>query len=1204
VPERMPLDEDDEEVDAERAASSTPFKGYAPQDEDPASCYSTSKLVIESEVSSDVVPSQVPPSPSSAVALSNTASMIRTSDESSSPQLFPTRLSVASRIQSERSPLGAEFGFVEVDEPRAGGTTELSSKRSGESGSTSTWEKVKNTLTGGRRSRTNSILTRDKREHTESGVSRESGASIVSAKTDKGDAGGAAAAAAASAVQQCHTPVMMQAPSASASILSLPPYATPVPRSGVSPVPPATSVLDLLKYQDAKLFPFPGMKKLEEQRNRARALTSPSSASSPDIVLSPQGMDVDPPANASSSSSTTPLRTPEVGRGRKLSHQASDTRLLARYNVSGGAAAATADNLHNFTQFPTPAPSPPSGVQSALSKLPTNREGVRKWLNAKKLFSSQSASNSAPQQPAVAPNAGKKPSLSDLLKGRKDDLNSDWDETGSDKSRTPTSVSATALLAKTSSASDVTPLPNGATTAAATTPIEQSPQHSREQTESENTPKGEMALPTLELKASSASQEPYPDYETRLSLASPLEPPAPSITPDPMSSAGYSGRSTSESSSTTSSHYSTRHSAQGAVVLERLDEMFGPGSRSPMWASAIDDPPRKLLLSSPVLQVVNSITVKDRFLFLFSDILVIAKPIMHEQEHLLDNSKPNPLDRKYVVQNVVLLRHLRFNADREEAHVKPAFHANGSRNPLVRTFVHQFGKDPDLAIANLFDKTGCRDDPTVLGQFLFRTLDIDRARLGDYLSRRTSKLVLKAYIDSFCFTGLRVDKSLRTFLHSIHIPSRMVGSLEYLLDAFAVRWYEANAGVVAYDKDVAVRLVRAIVQLNDVMHGNISSEPGPTGYPRRNVTSREFLEAFRRYDARGLVSDDLLDNLYNSIRRERLSQARIPTSNGPVDIHIAIKRPLPPRVTYRMQSEPIVLRIPQPDPQFTILLYGQDLVFEPPTLTFSKSSEASFRVTGTSLGPKTMIMHRSGPNALAYSGLPLNGSVIVERAFMRNTFQIAFENQHRIKRRYMFSVDDPLIRHQWTVSLKRQIDAAGSTGTGSLSGSRGSDFHRAADSIAFKVLQEVLLGADRSSVIRPTSNLEKGIHRVSTPSLRGPNGSLSHHAPYPPYNGRPDGSLLRAAVGRSKSRSKVYHRHGPGKLEQELNLSGDESRDSRDLGDEDVFGSGTYDVPSPRINGRLWSGRDLQMQCQQNSSVALVLAYLQVGAPDLDHGDS
>jgi hypothetical protein len=279
------------------------------------------------------------------------------------------------------------------------------------------------------------------------------------------------------------------------------------------------------------------------------------------------------------------------------------------------------------------------------------------------------------------------------------------------------------------------------------------------------------------------------------------------------------------------------------------------------------------------------------------------------------------------------------------------------------------------------------------------------------------------------------------------------------------------------------------------------------------------------------------------------------------------------------------------------------MTFEPPVLQFGKSSEASFRITGTSLGSKVMIMWRSGPNALRYSGLPLSSSLVVERAFMRNTFQVAFANPQQVKRRYMFSVDDPLIRHQWTVSLRRQIDTASSSMTASTRSlpAGAPKFHRAAESTAFKVLQETLLGPE-ASLVPPPAAIDKALHRLAS-TRHSSNGSPSRFSSEQ-YRGLAlrNSQLNGSALIRSKSRSKVYHQHGAGKLELELSHSEYDNRNSEDTDNDDRADSAfvlEHDHPS-RTEGRLWSGRDLEMQCQQNSSVALVLAYLQVGAPD--HG--
>ncbi|KAJ6499970.1 hypothetical protein C8R47DRAFT_1008806 [Mycena vitilis] len=1159
VPEiRMPIDDDDrddddddvveeeeeeDEEDYERPPSPRSSAEFSPQeaydDTSPRNSYESKGVMIETETSPEIVPSQVPPSPSSVTALSQPVSMVRTaSDDSTSPQQYPTRLSVASRTQ-DRSPLNAEFDWED------GG------KRNWDGSSTSTWDKIKGTFrsgsAAGRRSRTNSIVTRDRRDHTDSSVSRESGASLTSAKTDKVET-------VSTPVNQ-PSPVMMQPASASTSTVSLSP--------GTSLFPAASSA-DLLKYQNAKLFPFPGMKKLEEQR-RAKGMLTPS-ASTPDIASLFNSYEVDGTQTGPSSFSNT-----EMGRERKVSQQASDTRLFEKYAM-GASSINTATPLSpaGIDYFNV---SPLSPTPSTGSKLPMTLPGVKQWLSSRKKTSSPGIPPSTPTSEVgrPLPGASKKPSLSDLILRKDNALVRDWDDV-----EIPLSAND-GLFGRNLEPRDMSPSPY-------TAPPSQSTF-----LDTERTPKAKKILsPPVTVAVDESS---YLHFDPPSTVPSPPDPL--SATPDPSSSlSDYPAPSTSESSSTTSSHYSFggNSGTQATFVLERLEENLARGSRSPMWASAIDDPPRKLLLSSPVLQVVNANTVKDRFLFLFSDILVIAKPVVQDQDNIIDTYKPTPMDRKFVVKSVVLLNQLRFNADRTDMQPKTSNYSTAPRNPLIRTFVHQFSKDTDHAITSLLSKSGTPDDPIILGQLLFKTLDLDRARLGDYLSRRTSKVVLKAYVDSFRFVGVRVDKALRAFLLSLNVPSKVVynvTALDYMLDAFASRWYEANARIVAYDKDLAGRLVRALVQLNDFLHGGIAQEPGPTGFPTRVITGRDFIDAFRRYDPRYLVSDELLEDLFDSIREERLSQARLSSNGGASsDIPIMIKRPLPTRLTYKVQSDPIILRIQQADPDLTIQLFGQDLVFDPPLLTFARSSEASFRVTGTSLGSKAMIMCRSGPNALKYSGLPLSNSLAIERAFMRNTFEMAFQNHVGAKRRYMFSVDDPLIRHQWVVSLRRQIDSASSITSSSLSHTSPgtSKFHRAAETAAFKALQQTLMGRDILSGAPPAaahSALQRLDSSPSSPRLNG----FRFPADQRPA---PDKESRFTSHVRSKSRSKVYHR-GAGR--NELDLNHDQEFPKDDRFDQDL---------SSRIEGPLWSGRDLEMQCQQNSSIPLVLAFLQVGSPE--HG--
>ncbi|KAF8633447.1 hypothetical protein AX17_004616 [Amanita inopinata Kibby_2008] len=1096
-------DEDADTPSARSSQHSSPQEAY--DNASPRDSAMSNNILIETENFSDTPPSQAPPSPTFFAAPEQHPSTPRPSNDSAPPASFPD----SSHNQAEHLP--HDGGSTDLDTTSG----EMSKQRNGESSSPSAWEKMKitfmkSTSSSGRRSRSNSIINRDKREQIDASIHRESGNSLTMLKLDS--------------TMQTHQ-LLMQSPSASASISSLAPY-TPT-RAAPSPIPPATH-----RYQNAKLFPFPGIHMLEEQR-RAKGFPI-ASASVPDIANFYYSSNED---GQSQSFAASPTRTPELIRERKLSHQASDTRLLEHLNASKPAS------------------------NSSGHKLPMSLPAVRQWLTKNKNGKKNASSATTPNSESKSTN-NRKPLLADLLRRKESELGTDWEDIS-----TPTSTSGDTLPGRLVSKSNSKDSERAQISVNGGTRTEH--------TDTERTPKAKKVMPSLEF---GPDLEPYPHLCTPTSFST--GDPQLSATPDPMSSTSDYAALTSESSSRTSSRYSIG-AGHGAQLLQRLEDSLVRNSRASLLSS-VDDPPRKLILSSPVLQVVNSNTVKDRLLFLFSDVLVIAKPVSQEQDALRTSS-----DKRCLVKNVVMLRDLRLGIDRGEFQTKVSYNSLMPRSSVVKTFVNQFARDPDQAIAMLFSKSGTRDDPALLGQLLFRAVELDRTKLGEYLSRRSSRSTLKAYLDCFGFAGLRLDQALRAFLLSVHIPSKLVSAyspLEYLLDHFSSRWYDANATFVAYDKDLAYRLVRALVQLNDLLHGGVAQEPGSSTVLKQDIPSQLFVDAFRKADPRYLVSDEHLEDLYHSIRLERLSQARCSSTISSADQIITIKRSLPMRLTYKLQSEPIILRIPQPDPQLTIQLYGQDLVFDPPTLTFSKSSEASFRVTGTSLGMKTMIMCRSGPNALRYSGLPLSNSLVVERAFMRNTFQVAFLNHLGLKRRYMFSVDDPVVRHQWTVSLRTQVDsalAAAVSPPASLPMSA-LDFFKASQHIAFRVLQETLTGVSTN----PTHKYKDKVNGLPFITVNGKNMRSELHS---------ENGVARLATihTRSKSRSKVYHKYGAGRNELDLNSDSQNSY-SYQGGETDSFENTDQEVQDEAgaHEGPTWSARELELQCQQNSILATVSALL------------
>ena len=126
-----------------------------------------------------------------------------------------------------------------------------------------------------------------------------------------------------------------------------------------------------------------------------------------------------------------------------------------------------------------------------------------------------------------------------------------------------------------------------------------------------------------------------------------------------------------------------------------------------------------------------------------------------------------------------------------------------------------------------------------------------------------------------------------------------------------------------------------------------------------------------------------------------------------------------------------------------------------------------------------------------------------------------------------------------------------------------SAFKRAAEEVAFRVLCDTLLEESSS----------KGHSATGSTASLGLNGRAST---------RPLELRRRAEHTRSKSRSQVYARYGAGRVEaQELGGGSGWPTDEEDAG-----GHGS----------RVWTGRELQVVCVQNSAIVGALTALHVGA--------
>ncbi|KAI8577157.1 hypothetical protein K450DRAFT_253116 [Umbelopsis ramanniana AG] len=481
--------------------------------------------------------------------------------------------------------------------------------------------------------------------------------------------------------------------------------------------------------------------------------------------------------------------------------------------------------------------------------------------------------------------------------------------------------------------------------------------------------------------------------------------------------------------------------------------------------------PRKFLLQTAVFQVINSNTVKDRYLFLFNDLLFIAKPIMDEsimsgltssnsrsmsEDSMGGHSKYSDNHRYrfrptenslFQVKNIVELSKVTLYVTRDYE-VEPVLlktDADGQMvlppprkiHPILASALRKFESDPDRAISYLMEKKILTEDPISIANFLFKTADLSRRQLGRYISNPDNSNVFHAFLDCFRLQGMRLDEALRTFLVTFRLPSKYE-SLHYVISTFAKKWHDTNQNVVKFHEDMIVKVILAMLRLNssiwhdrdadqdvflfaldrreqkkEKMASGSEQTDNKSNLPQESIpTSAEFLERWSIYDQYNLVPKEFMVEMYDSIREEKLETGwdhkYQPHANA--------------MLTKGVPSSKVTIYIPEPDPDLQIKLRGQDLVCQPSILDFSTSRMQTFTITGSTLGRTSLMFIKTGSRAGRYvsPALPRTKAIVVERSFMRHTFQIGFY-QTEVKE----SLFDPSRRQSSAQSPTQQSKGAG-----------------------------------------------------------------------------------------------------------------------------------------------------------------------------------
>ncbi|KAI9091462.1 Sec7 domain-containing protein, partial [Phlyctochytrium arcticum] len=391
---------------------------------------------------------------------------------------------------------------------------------------------------------------------------------------------------------------------------------------------------------------------------------------------------------------------------------------------------------------------------------------------------------------------------------------------------------------------------------------------------------------------------------------------------------------------------------------------------------------RRFVHQGRAWQVMTTSTVKDRYLFLFTDILVIAKQLKSETE----TAKP-----LFQVKSIMPLRHAQLVLKDERWQ-----YSYRTPSSAIQAAIRKFSTNPIKAIAYLIAKRAFPCTPEAIAHFLHITSGLSRKQLGRFMGINEHADILQSFLSMFPLKGQRLDECLRLFLSTVRLPGE-ASTIDFVLDSFAKRWYHYNKDTVDFDANVTLKLVFTIMELNAEIHNPYADETNAT-------TSREFVDRFRtgvRAEAvaagSGIyssgVSNELLENMYDSVRREKLEMADLDSDAGEKERNEHALPPFPSRLTLKHTSPLIQVKISQPDPNFRIHMHGQDLVFDPPVLDFTRSNTATFTMRGTGLGRKLVFFTKRGAASSTRKYVtPQTRQVTIEPAFLRHSFQTTFHS--------------------------------------------------------------------------------------------------------------------------------------------------------------------------------------------------------------------
>jgi len=187
-----------------------------------------------------------------------------------------------------------------------------------------------------------------------------------------------------------------------------------------------------------------------------------------------------------------------------------------------------------------------------------------------------------------------------------------------------------------------------------------------------------------------------------------------------------------------------------------------------------------------------------------------------------------------------------------------------SRKKVIIRGATKFNENPRAGIAFLASH-GIIDNPEnarSVVNFLRGTTRISKSVLGEYLSKKAHEHLLEAYLETYDFTGKRVDEALRDLLNSFRLPGESA-LIERIVAVFSDKYCGNSMPEGIANKDAVLVLTYAIIMLNTDQHNpNVKKE--------KRMNYNDFARNLRGVNGGKDFAPEYLQEIYGSIKSNEI----------------------------------------------------------------------------------------------------------------------------------------------------------------------------------------------------------------------------------------------------------------------------------------------------------------------------------------------